>query len=148
MDDAEGKAFLSQFPKLKRSLIMNMFLAAIREGKATTATDVLLWVMRDANRRLGSQYASEGDRGIQKLLIVEIDSTEALLLAKYCLWWESLSVGERDRIKRQRGSEYAKDWMATQSPTEKQLKYLDSLGCSEKPTTRLRASELIEQWKQ
>ena len=146
MNEAEGKALLEYFPKLKRSLIMNQFLAAIREGGAAIASDVLDWVRWDTLNRRRSRYASQESIDLQCELASRLESAEAYKLAEYCLWWESLSRDEKEKVREPNKQIYIKKHMATQPPTEKQLNYLASLGCEEVPKSKADASDLIEKY--
>jgi len=62
---------------------------------------------------------------------------EAVDSARWAIQWDRLSDPEKQRVKAER-------WMAEQPPTEKQVKYLRSLGYDGEVESKLHASELID----
>ena len=138
--------FLEAFEPKRRSLISNMFCNAVRRGKATTG-EVIDFVRADALKRLdisGCYYP--GEAGVIKsleLLLSVLETSEAWKYAEFIIKRESLPSEQKAKLKRESGIDYAKAAMQEQSPTEKQLSYLKSLGCLTVPKTKLEAMELI-----
>ena len=145
----EKQAFLNHFLPNHRSTVMNQFLEPIRREGITTADAIVAYVSLDAFERSHSRYSRDETLATQRTLIEEIerDGTGAINLAEYCLWWESLSSEEKHKIRAPKNAEYARQYMQGQPPTEKQIKFLRSLGCTEQPRDKAHASELIEKWK-
>lgn len=138
--------FLELWPTERRSVIVNQFCFAVRNG-AKDVDAILKWVGIDAQKR----FAEDGngtDRGeAQGLLLLAIDTDEARKFAEFIQWRESLPYSEKQKLKAESGQDYRLAWMQKNPPTEKQLKYLEALACHVIPANRLEASELIEKYK-
>jgi len=137
------RRFLERFEPGKRSMVMNRILEAVRRG-VTNPTDVVAFVTAACRSRIGW-----GGDANSRLLLAALHNyeAEALDLAAYCLWWESLSDAERQRQKAQRADSYPQAWLHDQPATERQTVYLASLGHHKPVRSRQQASELIEQIK-
>lgn len=144
MDEKVKEDFLAQWPQNKRATIMNQFLRVIREDGADKPDRLLRWLHTATSKRLDSPYCQGEDREAQLKLLDACMSDDGWQMAEYCLWWESLSREEKTKIKQRRGTDYAKQAMSAQPPTEKQLKYLATLGCDEIPISQAQASEWID----
>jgi hypothetical protein len=143
MDEKIKEDFLAQWPQNKRATIMNQFLGAIRDG-LTSLDDITEWLVEDASRRCKSPYADEATVTAQRK-VIELASNGGIGdMVDYCLWWESLTSDEKHRIRQSKGTDYAKQMMAAQPPTEKQINYLRALGCAETPLSKAQASEWID----
>jgi hypothetical protein len=143
--DYEGP-FLELWPAARRSLIVNQFCFAVRAG-AKDPYAVLEAVGADAQHR----FQQEGDAGpqgeAQRILLLAIDTDEAMNFARFILWRESLPYSEKQKLKAESAKDYQREWMKKNPPTEKQLKYLEALACHVIPANRLEASDLIEKFK-
>lgn len=146
MDEKVKEDFLAKWPQNKRATIMNQFLGAIRHGE-TTFDGMMEWLVADGVRRLRSPYADAATVEAQRLLISIQADPDTQAMCEYCLWWESLSSDEKHRIRLERGGDYAKQVMATQPPSDKQLEYLKGLGCFDVPKSKAEASDWIERFK-
>jgi hypothetical protein len=144
MDESAKENFLAQWPQNKRATIMNQILASIRDGHASTPTQMIEWLRSDIIRRVSKPYADSDAKNAQFTLMRVIAEPSMTPMCEYCLWWESLPYDEKQQIKRTRGTDYAKQAMAGQPPTEKQLKYLKALGCDDIPASKAQASEWID----
>lgn len=133
--------FLDYFPLARRSVIANRFFAAAREG-AETVDAVLRQVKAGAILRMvvarREQWSEE-----HKLLSV-LETEEARVYVQEVLDRESLPQEEKWRAKQERHEHYRRKYLRAQSPTEKQLCFLKSLGCQTTPANRWEASEMID----
>ena len=132
--------FLNHFEPRQRGHIANLFLDPVRRGMtepchivSAVRHDLLAEAIR--RKRWGKLDAAQW----REQIVTEIDVyfDEALDYARWAVWWESLSVQEKRRVK-------AEKWMSTQPPTEKQTKYLRALGYHGEIESKLHASELID----
>ena len=131
--------FLSYFPPEQRSAANNFLLQAVRAG-CNEPNQVVGYALETARCRYHLEAA-------QTLLLLSNLDPEALLAgARWALWWESLSPEEKRRFREERAEEAIARWMEENPPTEKQLRYLTSLGYrGPEPANRLEASRLIDE---
>ena len=131
--------FLSHFPHNQRSSANNFLLEAVRAG-CNEPHQVVGYALETARRRCHLEAA-------QTLSLLSHLDPEALLAgARWALWWESLSPEEKRRFREGRAEEAIARWMEENPPTEKQLRYLASLGYrGPAPANRLEASRLIDE---
>jgi len=140
------RAWLEQWPTARRSLISNLFHCAVRDG-ATTPALVVSAVQATLRRRL--QYAPlPFDATTETLHAVwqalQTTPQEAYVHARAVLDWEALPAAERQRQKAARAQHYQRAYMATLSPTEKQINFLRQRGYTQAPANRADASALID----
>lgn len=137
--------FLDQFPANYRGAVGNEFCKVIRDG-AETPKEVLVAVCNKQTR-----YGRPSELGELILRKGVLNSEGAYEFAEFLLEREALPADVRHRLKEKARAKsaamYARPIMAEQRPTWKQLHYLESLGCKEIPTSKLHASELIDQYK-
>jgi len=136
--------FLDQFALERRSAIANRFFKAAREG-ATTIETVIQKVKADAISRM--LFANREVWNQERSLLSLLEGEEVRVYVKEILERESLPAEERQKLKAARSEQYRREYMKAQKPTEPQVRYLKSLGCSAVPANRLQASELIEEYK-
>ena len=141
-----ARDFLAQFAPLRRSLISNQFCFAVRGGCSNVGS-ILRWVREDAYRRLRQRHIDLEVREALHTLIASLDTPEAANFARLVLEREQLPLSEREKLKAQRSEKYAREWMTTQPPTEKQIQFLCALGCRATPNNKLEASNWIELYK-
>jgi len=79
------------------------------------------------------------------MLLEHLLDPEAEEFAAFILERESLPPEERERLKAASGKVYQQEYMASEQPTEKQLSYLKYLKCAIVPTSKLQASQLIDE---
>jgi hypothetical protein len=76
---------------------------------------------------------------------------EAVLYAEHVINWEKMPPDEKALVQAERQEHFqrqgAERAMVSTVATAKQIAYLQSLGCTITPTSRLHASRLIEQYK-
>jgi len=134
--------FLDQFAQSQRGAIGTQFFGAAREG-ASTVEDLIAAVKAGAHLRL---VTSKGEGWTaQRKLIDLLDTAEARVYAQEVLEREALPPEEKLRLKEERQERYRREYLRAQAPTERQLRFLKSLGGNERPANMLEASDLIEQ---
>ncbi|GAA0144042.1 DNA metabolism protein [Lithospermum erythrorhizon] len=88
---------------------------------------------------------------VLRLLKTYLKCDEALQYAKTVLQWEQMPADKRAYIMREKEEHFQKlrmeMAMGSSEPTPKQISYLQSLGCTVVPSSRLHASRLIEEYK-
>lgn len=135
------RKFLEYFPNNKRATVANEFLKPIRKDAPIDAIQIVRAVENNCNPAgkrydTGKNYICEAIRQF---------FSEALEYAKYCFDWEQLSYEEKDKIKRERGKTAILEHMEKEAPTEKQIKYLRSLGyVGAGPQSKGEACKLID----
>lgn len=135
--------YLQQFNESDRSLVANQFCYSFREWReGAPAPEELL---RATCARVLRAYR-EGDPRADLLEAVyhSLSSDEALKFAAFIVWRESLSPGERARLKRESGEAYKQKYLEAQQPTPRQLSFLRSLGSEVTPENRAAASKMID----
>lgn len=141
--DYQGQ-FLNQFPANYRGAVGNEFCKVIRDG-AETPREVI-----DAVCQKQTRYGAPSELGGLILARGVLASEGAYELAEFLLEREALPAEEKYRLKeaaqKANALTYGKAKMASEKPTSRQLCYLESLRCPEVPTTKLRASELIDKY--
>ena len=132
--------FLNHFEPRQRGHIANIFLAPVRQGViephrivSAVRQDLLAEIVRW--KRWGKHKGIQRNEHLLSVIDTHFDS--ALDYAEWAIWWESLSVQEKQRVR-------AEKWMAQQPATEKQTKYLRALGYHGEIESKLQASELID----
>jgi len=135
-----NRDFLNHFDPRQRATVANLFLPPVRQGViephrivSAVRHDLLMQAVRW--KRWGNLKGKKHNEQIVSMIDLHFD--EALDLARYYLWWESLSAEEQRRIK-------AEKWMAQQQATDKQINYLRALGYAGEIESKLHASELID----
>lgn len=139
----DGK-FLLDYPKAGQGTITNWFCYAVRDG-AKTPREVLAQVEYTVRRKMPVDERYSLSNGDLERLLEHLLDPEAEDFAAFIIERESLPNDVRERLKAASGATYQQAYMAEQPPTEKQLSYLRSLGCQEVPTTKLQASQFIDQ---
>lgn len=144
----EGE-FLNQFPKDYRGAIGHMFCQRIREGARTPQE-----VIRNLRMLFQDGHTHWGRLSPAALALIRSNALRTAMaeeFAAFLIERESLPHEERQKLKRdfqiRNGADFARQAMAEQPPTEKQLKYLKALGCKETPRSKLEASDLITRYK-
>lgn len=139
----DGK-FLADYPRAGQGTITNWFCYAVRDG-AKTPSEVLSTVAYTVQRRIGvNQNYSLSDADLLTLL-EHLTDPEADEFAAFIIERESLPADERERLKAESGKTYQQAYMANEPPTEKQVSYLKYLKCATVPTSKLEASQLIDE---
>jgi len=141
----DDKKYLDQFGQYDRSLISNLFLAAVRNGLHSPES-VTAHVKADGKNRL--RRYPERDKERLLLLLSTIDTEQAALYAAYCISYEALPRSEREKLKSGRNQMYVQQAMEQKPPSPAQLSFLTTLGHRGKaPETMLEASQIINALK-
>lgn len=111
----------------------NLFCYAVRSG-CITPTSIIDHVKQNANGR----YAEVPE-------IIEQNLESATDFALYVLKWESLTFAEKRAVKEKKGAAYRNAYLSKQPPTEKQLRFLKSLGYKGPIESKLDAMRMIDQ---
>jgi hypothetical protein len=143
MSEEHRKAFMEKFPEDKRNIVTQIFCTGVRIGNKNIS-DLLLYANNEAAVR-SLDYARDANQEAMKLLLELIHTEEVRNFANFILWREALPQEERIKLKAKQSATYVNAKMEGEPPTDKQLKYLVSLGCKEVPTNKLRASQLISE---
>lgn len=127
--DYEGE-YLKQFPNNFKGTIGDRFCRAVRHG-CEDARSVLEWVGNDLAGNTNPVWQAVAD---------SCGQTEAWEFAQHILDRESLSREEKQALKK--ASKSTTIWHDG-PPSEKQLRYLQVLGCPIVPESKKEASDLI-----
>ena len=143
----DRKRFLEYFELRERSLVSNLILYQIRDG-VSDATQVLRGVRTGLHKQTARyrQYNQQNFvRRNQKILnTLSVHPDDALALVEWAFWWERLSPEEKQAIRQEASETYRRQHMDSQPPTERQIKYLRSLGWPGEIESKLDASEKID----
>ncbi|XVE63827.1 hypothetical protein DITRI_Ditri07aG0051700 [Diplodiscus trichospermus] len=141
--------FLRRFGVEERSIISHLFhqwakKQAFQEPKRLL--DKVCFVI-DERLRVKSYKHKEVLRALKLCLSCE----EAFHYAEYVVKWEQIPADKRAHLMREKQEHFQKlrmeSSMGSSAATPKQIAYLQSLGCTVVPNSRLHASRLIEQYK-
>ena len=141
--DYQG-SFLSLFPKNTQSTIANLFCNAVRGG-AKTIPDIIQAAEWDLIRR-----QQEGDEGCLATIMDQLHDAvidpagDAPNFAAFILWREGLTPEAKARLKADKGRPYAEQKMSGEAATPAQLRYLQGLGVTDVPDSKLQASQWID----
>ncbi|CAA6669779.1 unnamed protein product [Spirodela intermedia] len=101
------------------------------------------------DERLRSKTTRNKD--LLRTLKASLSDDEAFQYAQYVLRWEKIPLEKRAHLMREKQEHFQKqrieNAMNSSGPSAKQINFLQSLGCTIVPTSRLHASRLIEQYK-
>ena len=143
-----NRRFLERFEPRQRSYIANLFLHQVRRGVTDPQrvySGVRFDVSRQANRaRLYGRILTV-DRNGAILNALDEYRDEAIDYAKWAIEWDNLPDDEKQSIKRERSEVFIRERMAEQPPTDKQIKYLRSLGWQGEIESKLFASQKIDE---
>ncbi|KAK1441467.1 hypothetical protein QVD17_07376 [Tagetes erecta] len=144
-----GNDFLKRFSSEERSTVSHIFhqwakKAAFKEPKRLL--DKVAFVI---DERLRAKKTAQKD--VLRSLKSCLKSDEAFQYAENVLQWLQIPADKRAYITREKQEHFQKlrieSAMGSSEATSKQIAYLQSLGCTTVPTSRLHASRLIEQYK-
>ena len=141
--DYQG-SFLSLFPQNTQSTIANLFCNAVRGG-AKTIPDIIQAVEWDLIRRQQEGYEGCLATIMDQLHDAVIDPAgDAPNFAAFILWREGLTPEAKARLKADKGRPYAEQKMSGEAATPAQLRYLQGLGVTDVPDSKLQASQWID----
>jgi hypothetical protein len=143
MNDSD-RAFLEHFPANQRSTVSNLFLRQVRDGR-TSPDSVRAGVYAEMRERLEGPrwrgYDDSKDRLILDMLRTHYDDSVAY--AGWCIAYEKLTPEEKQRWKNSRPGPD----LDNIAPSEKQVRYVRSLGYHGPIDSMKHASALIEIYK-
>ncbi|XP_020263066.1 ATP-dependent DNA helicase SRS2-like protein At4g25120 isoform X2 [Asparagus officinalis] len=149
VDLSMGNNFLKRFNVEERSVISHLFhqwakKPAFQHQKRLL--DKITFVIDERLRNKTYKY-----KDVLRVLRSYLADDEASQYAQYVLRWEQLPVDTRAHLMREKQEHFQKqrieNSMGSSEATPKQIAYLQKLGCTITPTSRLHASRLIEQYK-
>ena len=127
------RLFLENFENNHKIGITNYLLGKIRKGE------------KRPDRILQFDKSYQPDWYEPFIRALQEQYNQAIGYVMYLLDWEQKTPEEKQRIKHARGSDYAKEYMKKQAPTEKQILYLKGLGYTgAAPESKFQAGELID----
>ncbi|KAF5766843.1 putative DNA helicase [Helianthus annuus] len=144
-----GNDFLKRFSSEERATVSHLFhqwakKAAFKEPKRLL--DKVAFVI---DERLRVKKTAQKD--VLRSLKSCLKTNEAFQYAENVLQWLQIPAEKRAYITREKQEHFQKlrieTAMGSSEATSKQIAYLQSLGCTTTPTSRLHASRLIEQYK-
>ncbi len=142
MTDKITHSLLDRFPPARRSAIANRFFKAVREGGATTIDLVIQQVKADAISRM--LFADRQSWNLEREFLTLLEGEEVRVYAQEVLDREVLPPEARLQLKAERSEQYRREYLRAQPTTERQLRFLRSLGSTTLPASRWEASEMID----
>ncbi|XP_006358199.1 ATP-dependent DNA helicase SRS2-like protein At4g25120 [Solanum tuberosum] len=149
MELCNSKIFLKRFNAEDRTVVSHLFHQWAKKPAFQEPQRLLKKVGFVIDERLRVKKSTHKD--VLRALKSSLTCEEALHYAKSVLNWEKIPAEKRAYIMREKQEYFQKlrieSAMGTSEPTPKQIAYLQSLGCTTVPTSRLHASRLIEEYK-
>ncbi|XP_065871932.1 ATP-dependent DNA helicase SRS2-like protein At4g25120 [Euphorbia lathyris] len=149
VDICIGNIFLKRFTVEDRSIVSHLFHKWAKKQAFQNPKRLLDKVGFVIDERLTIKKNKHKD--VLRAIKTCLSSDEAFQYAEYVIRWEQIPADERAHMMREKQEYFQKqrieNSMGTSAPTPKQIGYLQSLGCTVVPTSRLHASRLIEQYK-
>ncbi|KAJ8772422.1 hypothetical protein K2173_027599 [Erythroxylum novogranatense] len=144
-----GNYFLKRFTVEDRSVVSHLFHQWAKKKAFHNPKRLLDKVGFVIDERLRMKKNKHKD--VLRELKSSLNSEEAFQYAEYVLRWEQIPADERAHLMREKQEHFQKlrieNSMSSSSATLKQIAYLQNLGCTVTPASRLHASRLIEQYK-
>ncbi|KAL6126907.1 hypothetical protein ACLB2K_074952 [Fragaria x ananassa] len=144
-----GTGFLKRFCVDERSIISHLFNEWAKKQAFQHPKRLLDKVGFVIDERLRVKNYKHKDA--LRLLKSYLKDDDAFQYAEYVLRWQKIPADQRAHMMREKQEHFQKlrieNSMGSSAPTPKQISYLQSLGCTAAPTSRLHASRLIEQYK-
>ncbi|KAM5556979.1 ATP-dependent DNA helicase SRS2-like protein [Rosa sericea] len=144
-----GTGFLKRFCVDERSIISHLFNEWAKKQAFQHPKRLLDKVGFVIDERLRVKNYKHKD--VLRLLKSYLKGDDAFQYAEYVLRWQKIPADQRAHMMREKQEHFQKlrieNSMGSSAPTPKQISYLQSLGCTVAPTSRLHASHLIEQYK-
>ncbi|CAI9302541.1 unnamed protein product [Lactuca saligna] len=144
-----GNDFLKRFSSEERAYVSHLFHQWAKKAAFKEPKRLLNKVAFVIDERLSAKKSAQKD--VLRSLKSCLKTNEAFQYAENILQWLEIPADKRAYITREKQEHFQKlrieTAMDTSEPTSKQIAYLQSLGCTTIPTSRLHASRLIEQYK-
>ncbi|XP_012090522.1 ATP-dependent DNA helicase SRS2-like protein At4g25120 isoform X2 [Jatropha curcas] len=149
VDTCIGNIFLKRFTVEDRSVVSHLFHHWAKKRAFQNPKRLLDKVGFVVDERLRNKKNKHKD--VLRSLKACLSCDEAFQYAEHILRWEQIPADERAHLMREKQEHFQKlrieNSMGNSAPTSKQIGYLQNLGCTVVPTSRLHASRLIEQYK-
>lgn len=149
MELCNSKIFLKRFNADDRTVISHLFHQWAKKPAFQEPQRLLKKVGFVIDERLRVKKSTHKD--VLRALKSSLTCEEALHYAESVLNWEKIPAEKRAYLMREKQEYFQKlrieSAMGSSEPTPKQIAYLQSLGCTTVPTSRLHASRLIEEYK-
>lgn len=149
VEACNGSNFLKRFGVEERSIISHLFHQWAKKQAFQEPRRLLDKVRFVIDERL--RVKNYKHKEVLRELKPCLSSEEAFQYAEYIVKWEQIPADKRAHLMREKQERFQKlrmeSSMGSSSATPKQIAYLQSLGCTVIPTSRLHASRLIEQYK-
>ncbi|PWA91794.1 DNA helicase, UvrD/REP type, P-loop containing nucleoside triphosphate hydrolase [Artemisia annua] len=141
--------FLKRFSSEERATVSHLFNHWAKKAAFKKPKRLLDKVSFVIDERLRAKKTAQKD--VLRSLKSCLKSDEAFQFAENVLRWLQIPADKRAYIMREKQEHFQKlrieSAMDSSEATSKQIAYLQSLGCTTVPTSRLHASRLIEQYK-
>ncbi|KAL9335522.1 hypothetical protein Peur_072703 [Populus x canadensis] len=149
IDSYNGNIFLRRFAVEERSVVSHLFHQWAKKQAFQNPKRLLTKVGFVIDERLRVKKNKHKD--VLRALKSCLSCDEAFQYAEYVLRWEQIPADQRAHLMHEKQEHFQKlrieNSMSSSAPTSKQIGYLQNLGCTVTPTSRLHASRLIEQYK-
>lgn len=149
VDASIGNNFLKRFNVDERAIVSHLFHQWAKKPAFHLPKRLLDKVSFVIDERLRNKTYKHKD--VLRALKSCLGEDEAIQYAQYVLKWEQIPSEQRAHLMREKQEHFQKlrieNSMGSSEATPKQISYLQTLGCTITPTSRLHASRLIEQYK-
>ncbi|KAK4572461.1 hypothetical protein RGQ29_030770 [Quercus rubra] len=149
LEASNGNGFLRRFNVEDRSVVSHIFHQWAKKKAFQDPKRLLDKVGFVIDERLRAKKNKHKD--VLSALKSCLSCDESFQYAEYVLRWEQIPADQRAHLMREKQEHFQKlrieNSMGSSAATSKQISYLQSLGCTVTPTSRLHASRLIEQYK-
>lgn len=149
MEACYGNSFLKRFIVEDRAVVSHLFHQWAKKPAFQDPKRLLDKVGFAIDERLRVKKSTHKD--VMRELKSCLKCDEAFQYAQYVLRWEQIPADKRAHLMREKQEHFQKlrieNAMGSSAPTSKQIAYLQSLGCTVVPSSRLHASRLIEEYK-
>ncbi|XP_076930968.1 ATP-dependent DNA helicase SRS2-like protein At4g25120 [Bidens hawaiensis] len=144
-----GNDFLKRFSSEERATVSHLFHQWAKKAAFKEPKRLLNKVAFVIDERLRVKKTAQKD--VLRSLKSCLKTDEAFQYAENVLQWLQIPAEKHAYITREKQEHFQKlrieTAMGSSEPTSKQIAYLQSLGCTTIPISRLHASRLIEQYK-
>ncbi|XP_058207484.1 ATP-dependent DNA helicase SRS2-like protein At4g25120 isoform X2 [Rhododendron vialii] len=149
IEACHGNSFLKRFNVEERGVVSHLFHQWAKKPAFQDPRRLLDKVAFAIDERLRLKKSTHKD--VMRELKSCLKCDEAFHYAQHILMWVQIPADKRAHLMREKQEHFQKlrieNAMSSSSATPKQIAYLQSLGCTVVPSSRLHASRLIEQYK-
>ncbi|XAR66088.1 DNA helicase [Bertholletia excelsa] len=144
-----GNIFLKRFNVEDRAIVSHLFHQWAKKPAFQDPRRLIDKVGFAIDERLRVKRSTHKD--VLSVLKSCLRCDEAFQYAQYVIRWEQIPADHRAHLMREKQEYFQKlrieNAMSSSAPTPKQIAYLQNLGCTIVPSSRLHASHLIEEYK-